>query len=252
MVDSLSYPGCQRFSRGTLSLELSAEDNSLPNVLLTGDFNLPHINWDTEDHENKFYIQQNPQYGHEVNQAMLDLVNRNSLSQHSNKPTRGTNILDLVLTTNPSLVTDSQVKDGTSDHDIVITDLDLKRRPQKKNPQKIYIYKRADTDSLKKVISDSWNKFLHTEPLQKCVEDNWKYFKDTTTTAMQHHIPTKMLSGRWNIPWLTPALRKMMRKKQRYYNRAKRTQNEQDWKSFKNLRKTQSYQMLITNTSLIF
>ena len=98
--------------------------------------------------------------------------------------------------------------------------------------------KRADTDSLKKVISDSWNKFLHTEPLQKCVEDNWKYFKDMTTTAMQHHIPTKMLSGRWNIPWLTPALRKMMRKKQRYYNRAKRTQNEHEWKSFKNLRKT--------------
>ena len=29
-----------------------------------------------------------------------------------------------------------------------------------------------------------------------------------------------------------------MRKKQRYYNRAKRTQNEHDWKSFKNLRKT--------------
>ena len=212
--------------------------NSLPNVLLTGDFNLPHINWDTEDHENKFSIQQNPQYGHEVNQAMLDLVNRNSLSQHSNKPTRGTNILDLVLTTNPSLVNDIQVEDGMSDHDIVITDLDLKRRPQKKNPRRIYIYKRADTDSLKKVISDSWNKFLHTEPLQKCVEDNWKYFKDMTTTAMQHHIPTKMLSGRWNIPWLTPALRKMMRKKQRYYNRAKRTLNEHDWKSFKNLRKT--------------
>ena len=55
---------------------------------------------------------------------------------------------------------------------------------------------------------------------------------------MQHHIPTKTSSGKWNIPWLTPALRKMVRKKQRYYKKAKRTQNEQDWKRFKTLRKT--------------
>ena len=57
---------------------------------------------------------------------MLDLANRNSLSQHSNKPTRGTNILDLVLTTNPSLINDIQVVEGMSDFDIDITDLDLK------------------------------------------------------------------------------------------------------------------------------
>ena len=53
----------------------------------------------------------------------------NSLSQHSNQPTRGTNILDLVLTTNPSLINDIQVKEGISDHDIVIIYLDLKRKP---------------------------------------------------------------------------------------------------------------------------
>ena len=35
----------------------------VPNILITGDFNLPHINWDLHDNENKYPMQDNPQYG---------------------------------------------------------------------------------------------------------------------------------------------------------------------------------------------
>lgn len=39
------------------------------------------------------------------------------------------------------------------------------------------------------------------------------------------------------VSWLNPALKRMMRRKQRYYNKARRTQDPQDWKKFKDLRK---------------
>ena len=58
--------------------------------------------------------------------------------------------------------------------------------------------------------------------------------------ALKNHVPTKTISGRWNLPWITPGLRRLMRKKQRVYNLAKRMQNPQHWKKFKELRKTSS------------
>ena len=42
--------------------------------------------------------------------------------------------------------------------------------------------------------------------------------------AIKNHVPTKTISGRWNLPWITPGLRRLMRKKQRVYNLAKRMQ----------------------------
>ena len=58
--------------------------------------------------------------------------------------------------------------------------------------------------------------------------------------AIKNHVPTKTISGRRNLPWITPGLRRLMRKKQRVYNLAKWTQNPQHWKKFKELRKTWS------------
>ena len=55
--------------------------------------------------------------------------------------------------------------------------------------------------------------------------------------AIKNHVPTKTISGRWKIPWITPGLRRLMRKKQTVYNLAKRMQNPQHWKKFKELQK---------------
>ena len=91
-----------------------------------------HIDWNLEDCENKYTIKENPQYGTAANQALLDLAHRHSLSQCVKEPTKGNNVLDLVFTNNPDLVENSEVIAAMSDHDIVITDLNLKIQPSKK------------------------------------------------------------------------------------------------------------------------
>ena len=104
------------------SLSKITSSSCIPSVLITGDFNLPHINWDPCDNEHKYHMQDNPQYGPRINQALLDMVNRHPLSQCVKDPTRNCNILDLVFITNPNLIKSTIV----NDHDLVITELDLK------------------------------------------------------------------------------------------------------------------------------
>ena len=63
---------------------------SLPNIILAGDFNLPDINW--MDHS----IRDRPQCSNTLNQRAIDMSKDNCLHQMTDEPTRNDNILDLV------------------------------------------------------------------------------------------------------------------------------------------------------------
>ena len=55
--------------------------------------------------------------------------------------------------------------------------------------------------------------------------------------TMNKHIPSKMTSSRYNLPWFNRNLRRHCRKKQRLYNKAKRTGQEEDWNKCKKVKK---------------
>ena len=46
---------------------------------------------------------------------------------------------------------------------------------------------------------------------------------------MDAHIPTKMSTKRFNVPWLNGTLKRMCKKKERFYKKAKKAQNKGDW-----------------------
>ena len=135
----------------------ATSNTNVPCIVVTGDFNLPHIDWDLEDCKSKYTIKENPQYGTAENQALLDLAHQHSLSQCVKEPARGNNILDLVFTNNPDLVENSEVIAGMSDHDIVITDPNLEIQPSKKKQRKVFFYKKANVEALKNNIQQSLN-----------------------------------------------------------------------------------------------
>ena len=100
---------------------LEAQDQTLyhltqkspPNILFTGDFNMPSVSWA----EDNYSIQPNIAYGIEVNNKLLDIVNSHFLTQHVKQPTGGHNILDLVFTSNPDMITNLEIQCGMSDHE---------------------------------------------------------------------------------------------------------------------------------------
>ena len=86
-----------------------------------------------------------PNYNYQtLTYQFVDLLDDISLIQLVTTPTRGNSTLDLVITNNPSLVTASRVITGVSDHDAVLTEINIKPLRNKQTLRKIPIYKKAD------------------------------------------------------------------------------------------------------------
>ena len=91
---------------------------------MTGDFNLPNINWNDNS------ISSKNGYSAKVAEQIINLVEEHGLTQDVTQPTRKQgateNIPDLVFTNNPDMVEKVTVVDGIADHSSVI-----RKRPVK-------------------------------------------------------------------------------------------------------------------------
>ena len=157
------------------------------------------------------------------------------MSQKVTEPTRESNILDIVLTITPDLITTS-VHDGMSDHQIVILNLDMKAKIVKKKTRKVFIHGKADLQRIKEDITMEWEDFRKSNPGNNSVERNWLKFKNLLHSVMQKWIPQRTINKKWNLPWITPAIRRMIRKKQRCYNKARKSKEDEHWRDFRNMR----------------
>ena len=90
------------------------------NIVLTGDFNYGNIDWNT--------LQPGPSASADTT-IFLDCIESNCLTQHVMEPTRGTNILDLVITKDPDIVHEVQLLDSlaASDHCMITWKVDINR-----------------------------------------------------------------------------------------------------------------------------
>ena len=110
-------------------------------VVLCGDFNAASINWETCT----------PLVSGQVQSRLCDIVQDHSLHQLVQQGTRGSNILDLVLTNDPSLVEHVEVVENLDgcDHDAVQFDLAL-CTPRAYQPRRlVYNYEKADFDAFR-------------------------------------------------------------------------------------------------------
>ena len=87
------------------------------------------------------------------NNFFIDISTEFNLTQIRDKPTREDNLLDLVFTTNSSLIKSTTNAPGISDHDMVITDMDIKPNYSFSKPRKIYKFAKANWDEIKKICN---------------------------------------------------------------------------------------------------
>ena len=76
--------------------------------------------------------------------TFLEILDDFGLTQTVKQLTRKSNILDLFLTSNPTLVDQVDSKPGLSDHDMVIATCALKPSVQKQKPRKVPLLSKAD------------------------------------------------------------------------------------------------------------
>jgi hypothetical protein len=68
------------------------------------------------------------------------------------------------------------------------------------------------------------------------VEENWKQFKETIETCIDKHIPKKKIGKYHDVPWMTTDIKRLIRKKQRLYNKSKKSKKPSHKKAFKDIR----------------
>jgi hypothetical protein len=99
-------------------------------------------------------------YPNNMNKFFIDTIQEISMEQTVDFPTRLDNIIELVFTTHPSLVKECKPLPGIGDHDIILTDKSIEVTRSKTPRHKIYIWKSANTDELRKDVKHQTDKFM--------------------------------------------------------------------------------------------
>lgn len=115
----------------------------MPHLFMAGDFNLPDIEWASET------LKSTRVYNTGVSYKMLGITRDNYISQVNFQLTRHRNILDLLFVTNPDLVKEIHTSPGMSDHDIVIADIDIKAKINRKTTRTVHLYGKANWTKIK-------------------------------------------------------------------------------------------------------
>jgi hypothetical protein len=113
------------------------------------------------------------------------------------------------------------------------------RHPQK--PRKIQLFSKADWEGLKSHMSSFANSFCNQYNESSPVNTMWSAFRGACAVhqAMDKYIPTKMARCKDRVPWITPELRKLLRKQTKLFYKqrgsAKASRASQHYRSLKSL-----------------
>ena len=146
------------------------------------------------------------------------------------QPTRLNSVLDLFCINKPDLVKEVSATPGLSDHAMVVVDTHLSLNINHKMPRKINQWSKADWEKIKRETITHQEVFLR-DGLSRTVNENYRAFWEFIMGII--NVPQKWASSRRNVPWLTPAIRRLCKKKQRLYNKAKKNRSPWDWDMFK-------------------
>ena len=187
----------------------------LPNIIVAGDFNLPDVDWE--------YCSYNtaPQYGKEVNELAIDVMTELSLTQMVKESTRGNNTLDLLFTSDPNIVDNVTVIPGISDHQAVTADIHIRAKRSKKKARKVYQYDKADKKKLRQDIVQLGKDFAK-QSKNLNADESWNLFTSRLNSIVAERVPQKIIRERGDLPWLSPGLRKRIKRKNRSFSKYKK------------------------------
>ena len=164
-----------------LEKSLDQISNLNTNFILTGDYNCPDINWDT--------MSVNPTaQDREIQRSLLNVVTSHAITQIHETPTRGNNLLIIILTSNPSLIKSSTNAPGISDHDMIITDCEAKPHYQSKRPRECYIHSKANWEALHNELTNLSTNIKEMYQKGVTVQDLWNSFKKELFASLDKYI----------------------------------------------------------------
>ena len=144
-------------------------------------------------------------------------------------PTREKNTLDLILTTLPGQFQDVHSPYKLSDHDIVSGTLKIFIPPIKKPRRNLYLYQKGDYESTRKdTLEFAKEKYFSGHSDSRSVQENFDLLTSFIQDSADKHIPPKTSRSVSSIPWITPEIRKKIRRRNKTHAKAKKKKKKKD------------------------
>ena len=118
-----------------------------------------------------------------------------------------------MITNNPTRVNRTEILPGISDHEIVLCELDISPTINKQVKRSIPLYRKADWELLSDHIKNIEIQIFNSP--NSSVEYIWNIFKNELENGVNKCIPHKTASTEAKLPWITPEIKHLMRRRDR-------------------------------------
>ena len=179
-------------------------------IISAGDFNLPGWDWPQN------IIKQNTQCipNHE---KFADILDDNGMAQLVKQPTRGSNTLDLVVTNHPDSFRRVDKLPRLPDHAV---NINPKKSIQK--PRNIPLYRRANWENMKDDLNKLHEDIIKVKDQKSNVNAMWTHFQTKLQKSIDVNVPKEIARKKDGSPWITPDIKRLIRKRDRLYKRKKK------------------------------
>ena len=219
----------------TASLNYLHSTSSL--IILGGDFNTPGWDWTQNSPKPTCRSQ-------ELYEKLVDALDDTGLHQIIELPTRGPNTLDLICTNSPGRMRNINIIPGISDHNIPTCSIETTPLRRLQKPRWITQYRKADWTNIAREINE-YRGEIEACTRQMDINTLWDSFKTRIHLIADKYIPKKQTKRVRKLPYITPEIEKLIRKRNRIhkkmmksktaYDRSSQTfvENENKFKSLK-------------------
>ena len=126
--------------------------------------------------------------------------------------------------------------DRLSDHDIVSGTLKIVITPIKKPRRKVYSYQKGDYESMRSdALRFAKERYFNGYSDTRSVQENFNLI--TSRRSADKHIPSKTSRSVSSVPWITPAIRRKICRKNATHAKAKKSGSAKNRAKFETLRK---------------
>ena len=80
------------------------------------------------------------------------------------------------------------------------------------------------------------DKFMKSDPTKNDIITNLSTIKSILNNLLNDYVPYKTTKSRHNLPWITNDIKRSMRKRDRHFPRARKSNSNTDWSIFRKLR----------------
>ena len=199
------------------------------NIVICGDFNFPKIQWEATESTSR------------ANELLfVEILNDHFLTQLNNTPTRGNNILDLVITNAPDHIGLQEILSPgetaiVTDHHSISLDFNAFVKAPRKFVRNVYDYAKGDFEGLCSALRAKDLTSIKSDT-EEDIDTEWECWKKIFFSAVANFIPQKKLKGRNPLPWIDGNILHKIKKKESIRRKMKKDSSGSLERKYKSMR----------------